>query len=212
MEELRCELDGVEPCSSGSLARSGGGAHNCALLLIGATVTFSSDVKEDDPAHYRPGSLSGNMQGQYRGMKKLHTEIEIAASADCVWQILTDFDHYPDWNPFIRNIIGKPEPETKLKVLIQPPGARGMTFRPVVLKAQAGKELRWLGRLLVPGLFDGEHAFIINPIGESRVLFIQQERFSGLLVPMLWRNLDTNTRRGFDEMNAALKKLAEQTR
>jgi uncharacterized protein YndB with AHSA1/START domain len=35
-------------------------------------------------------------------MKELHTEIEIDASAERVWDILTDFASYPQWNPFIR--------------------------------------------------------------------------------------------------------------
>jgi hypothetical protein len=84
-----------------------------------------------------------------------------------------------------------------------------MTFKPVVLKAKPSRELRWLGRLLVPGLFDGEHRFVIEPMGGSRVLFTQAERFKGLLVPLLWKSLDKNTREGFTRMNEALKKIAE---
>ena len=142
-------------------------------------------------------------------MRELHTDIEINASAGRVWQLLTDFDRYPEWNPFIRSISGKPEPNAKLKIFIQPSGARGMTFRPTVLKAEPNQELRWQGRLFVPGLFDGEHILIIERISQDKVRFRQSEKFSGLLVPLFWRSLDVDTRRGFNEMNAALKKQAE---
>jgi uncharacterized protein YndB with AHSA1/START domain len=57
--------------------------------------------------------------------RELQTEIDIAAPAERVWRILTDFDAYPDWNPFIRKIQGRPEPSGKLEVRIEPPGGRG---------------------------------------------------------------------------------------
>lgn len=85
-----------------------------------------------------------------------------------------------------------------------------MTFRPTVLKAEPNRELRWLGHLLIPGLFDGEHIFTIEPLGANRVRFVQREIFTGLLVPLLASGLDTDTRRGFEEMNQALKVRAEQ--
>ena len=75
-------------------------------------------------------------------MKELHTEIEIDAAAERVWQVLTDFDAFPEWNPFIRSIEGAPDQDSKLKAFIQPSGARGMTFKPTVLRAAPGKELR----------------------------------------------------------------------
>jgi hypothetical protein len=112
-------------------------------------------------------------------MRELITHIEINASAERVWQILADFEGYPRWNPFIRHISGEPKKGSRLKVFIQPPGSRGMTIKPVVLKAEPSKELRWLGRLFVPGLFDGEHRFVIEPSGGSRVIFTQAERFRG---------------------------------
>ena len=143
-------------------------------------------------------------------MKELRSEIEIEAPAERVWQLLTDFSSFPQWNPFIRHASGTILVGERLEVNIQPSGARGMTFRPSVLKAEPNRELRWLGHLLIPGLFDGEHIFTIEPLGESRVRFTQREVFTGLLVPLFARGLDTDTRRGFEEMNQALKARAEQ--
>jgi len=141
--------------------------------------------------------------------KELYTAIEIEAPAERVWQVLTDFEQFPDWNPFVRRIKGEAKSGTKLEAYLQPPGGRGMTFRPDVLKAEPNREFRWLGRLFFPGLFDGEHFFIIEPLGPDRVRFTHGELFSGLLVPLLAKSLDTNTRRGFELMNEALKARAE---
>jgi hypothetical protein len=144
-------------------------------------------------------------------MKELHSEIEILAASDRVWQLLTDFSSFPHWNPFIRRAIGKAKLGEKLEVIIQPSSASAMTFRPTVLKAESNRELRWLGHLLIPGLFDGEHIFTIESLGPDRVRFTQREIFTGLLVPLFARSLDADTQRGFDEMNQALKAKAEQT-
>jgi hypothetical protein len=143
-------------------------------------------------------------------MKELRSEIEIAAPAGRVWQVLTDFAAFPQWNPFIRKARGALREGERIEIMMQPSGAGGMTFHPTVLTVEAERELRWIGHLFVPGLFDGEHIFSIEPRGTGRVLFIQREIFTGLLVPLLARMLDTSTRHGFDEMNKALKVRAEQ--
>jgi hypothetical protein len=144
-------------------------------------------------------------------VKELHSEIQIDAPAERVWELLTDFDSYPHWNPFIRKISGQPAPGERLEVRLKPPGGRGMTFKPKVLNAEPNRALRWLGHLLVPGLFDGEHSFTIQPLEENRVRFVQREAFKGVLVPLFARSLETNTHRGFEEMNLALKERAETT-
>jgi hypothetical protein len=61
----------------------------------------------------------------------------------------------------------------------------------------------------VRGLFDGEHPLTIHRLGEDRVRFVQAETFGGVLVPLFARSLDNGTRRGFEEMNRALKERAE---
>jgi uncharacterized protein YndB with AHSA1/START domain len=86
-------------------------------------------------------------------MKELCTEIEIQASSERVWQILADLARFPQWNPFIRWANGQVKAGARLEVRIQPSGASGMTFKPTVLKAEPNRELRWLGRFLLPGPF-----------------------------------------------------------
>jgi|SRR5690606_6361177 len=142
----------------------------------------------------------------------LHTEIEIDASAERVWAVLCDFSSYPQWNPFIRSVIGAPRQGARLQIVIEPSGGKAMRFSPVVLAAETERELRWLGRFLLPGVFDGEHRFLIEPLGEDKVRFQQSERFSGLLVGLLRGSLDRDTKRGFEKMNQALKARAESDR
>jgi hypothetical protein len=142
-------------------------------------------------------------------MKELHSEIEINASVERVRDILTDFASYPQWNPFIRTIIGELKVWERLEVRLEPPDSRGITMRPTVLSAEPNRLMRWVGHLLVPGLFDGEHSLATEPLGENRVRFVQHEAFKGVLVRLLARSLDKNTLRGFEEMNDALKERAE---
>lgn len=139
----------------------------------------------------------------------LHTEVTIAASPETVWSILTDFAAYPGWNPFIRHIAGKLETGARLEVDLAPPGGRAMTMRPTLRAVEPGRTLRWLGRVGLPGIFDGEHSFQIEPLGENQVRFVQSERFSGILVPLVMMFIGRSTEQGFEVMNLALKERAE---
>ena len=144
-------------------------------------------------------------------MKEIQTEIEIAAPAEKIWGVLTDFASFPQWNPFTKTAQGEPKPGNRLLVRIQPPGGMEMTFKPTVLKAEPNRELRWLGHLLFPGLFDGEHYFLIEDHEEGGARFIQGERYTGVLVPLMdLMGLFGKTTRGFEEMNQALKARAEE--
>lgn len=142
-------------------------------------------------------------------MKELVSEIEIAAPAETVWKALMDFENYPKWNPFVRQIEGGTQIGDKLKVFLKPNGGSGITMAPNVVENKPNTEFAWLGHLFVSGLFDGRHSFRIEPLGNDKVRFVQSERFSGILVPLLWMFIGKSTRHGFEEMNSALKELTE---
>ncbi|HEY7455359.1 MAG TPA: SRPBCC domain-containing protein [Thermoleophilaceae bacterium] len=141
-------------------------------------------------------------------VRRISHTVEVDASPDAVWRELADTASYGDWNPFIRRLHGELVAGSRLAVEISPPGGRTMTFKPTVLAAEPGRELRWLGVLLVRGLFDGEHRFQIEPLDGGRSRFTQSERFSGLLVRPLGGGLG-KTERGFEAMNEALKARVE---
>ena len=121
-----------------------------------------------------------------------------------------DFNNYPNWNPFIKLIKGKPVKGEKLIVRLEPPGAKGMTFKPKILAANKNTEFRWLGHLLVPGLFDGEHIFELTENKNGTTSFVQREKFKGILVPLFKKMLDYNTIKGFEQMNQQLKAESEK--
>ena len=143
--------------------------------------------------------------------KQLRAQIDIQTTPERVWQVLTDFADYPQWNPFLTRAAGEPTTGSRLELRMQPAGGRAMTFRPTVLEATANRRLRWLGRLLFPGIFDGEHSFTVEPLPDGRTRLVQQEEFRGVLVPFLARSLDRRTLPAFEDMNSALKTRAEQT-
>ena len=98
----------------------------------------------------------------------------------------------------------------KIEVRLQPPGGPGATIKPTLLKVEPNRELRWLGHLVMPGLFDGEHIFTIERLDQERVKFVQREEFRGILVSLMLRMIGENTRLGFEQMNQALKAEVEQ--
>jgi len=120
----------------------------------------------------------------------ISTSVDIHAPAQAVWDVLTDFAAYGEWNPFMR-IEGTAAPGTRLVVHMGADGRRGMAFKPTVLAAVPGRELRWVGKL-GPG-WPGE-------------------TFSGALVALVKLldkgNLEQN-HNGYDDFNQALKQRAE---
>jgi hypothetical protein len=143
-------------------------------------------------------------------MHLVETDILIDAEPGAVWATLIDRDQYHAWNPFIRRMDGDLIVGAELTVEIGAPGRRPMRFRPTVTAFEPDRQLAWVGRLVVRGLFDGEHSFTLQPIdGGRRTRLVHAERFSGLLVLVARRMLGA-TACGFDEFNVALKHRVEQ--
>ncbi len=140
-------------------------------------------------------------------MPTIETTESIDASPERVWQVLTDLDAYPEWNPFITEGSGEIRKGGKLKLRMQPPGGKAMNFSPTVLAADPARELRWLGRLVVPGIFDGEHWFTLEAERKGTRL-VQGEKFTGILPRFMGGTL-SRTEQGFKSLNAALKERAE---
>jgi hypothetical protein len=140
-------------------------------------------------------------------MKEIITEIIINASATKVWNVLMDFENYPEWNPFIISIEGSGEKGASLlnKIKIK---EKISTFKPIVLANQKSEKFEWEGKLPL-GMFNGRHTFIIETLHDQQVKLIHKEKFTGWLSGLIFNQIQEDTRNGFIEMNRALKNKVE---
>jgi len=137
--------------------------------------------------------------------KEIKTSIQINGTPEQVWKVFSDFKDYPNWNPFLTMVEGDMRVGEKIKI-----NAGGMKFKPTILSYKENKELKWIGRFLFKGLFDGEHSFEIIDNANGTVTFKHEEKFKGLLVGLFAKKLDTETKTGFEKMNLKLKELVEK--
>ena len=61
---------------------------------------------------------------------------------------------------------------------------------------------------MLPGLFDGEHAFVLTPLADGRTRLDHWERFAGVLLPIAKGMIYDATVQSFHALNAALAERA----
>jgi hypothetical protein len=141
---------------------------------------------------------------------ELRTEVQIEASPERVWEVLTDFSAYGDWNPFIGAISGTLKVGERLKLEVSPSAGRSMTLKARVTSVDPNRELAWrVSHMPIPGLLEGVHFFRLD-VSDRGTRLVQGENFSGLLVKNTGNAL-TAIARAFVAMNQALKGRVQGT-
>ena len=161
-----------------------------AALLATSSCAGANDVS-DGPFHWT-----------------ISTVAEIDAPPARVWSVLVDLPAYREWNPFIVEASGRVAVGETLSLRMALPDRKPMTIKPRLLVVDAGRELRWKGRLVLPGLFDGEHSFVLEPLADGRTRLDHSERFFGLLLPIARRMIYDDTVQSFRALNEALARRA----
>jgi hypothetical protein len=140
------------------------------------------------------------------GCTSVQSTIEINAPAKDVQAVLFKFADYPSWNPFIVRVDGEVAEGRHVHVTVRPVGKAEISGDTLVTSV-SDRRLTWTGSLAIPGLFSGRHEFLIEELGPDRSVFHNNERMSGLVIPFY----DFKpTQAGFEAMNLALKKEAEE--
>lgn len=142
----------------------------------------------------------------------ISTTVEINATSEAVWAVLTDFSAYREWNSL--TIEGTAQVGTKLVVHMSAHGGRGISFKPTVLVALPAHELRWTGKLGSARLLSGEHFFILTPNANDTTRLTHGENYTGALVALAKRSLDKNKNAdaAYEAFNQALKQRVETGR
>jgi hypothetical protein len=142
-------------------------------------------------------------------LKTVSTVIKIRAKPEKVWDILTKFSDYEEWNPVMTRIIGEANLGKKIEVHIRTIKGKNRIYHPTITKFEINKELRWQGRSFLPGIFEGERIFEIKEISSEEISLIHLEVFRGIGVKLFGNRLDEDLQESFEAMNIALKARAE---
>jgi len=140
---------------------------------------------------------------------EIKTEIAINATPTQVWAVLTDFAHYPEWNPFVLQVEGSAYQNATIRYRFEMPRGIRIWTPATVLRFEPERELRFSANFLTPALFRGDHYFAIQATEQGGVIFHHGEIVSGLLFPAVQLVLQNFGLPMFQALNGALKQRAE---
>ena len=138
-------------------------------------------------------------------MNAYSTSIDIEASAETVWGILTDASRWTEWNTTVDKITGNIH--LGERVIVHAKIAKGRGFPVKVAELEAPRRMVWLGGMPL-GLFTGKRTFEITPNGSGGVSFTMSETFTGLLAPLIVRSMP-DLQPAFDEFARCVKQKAK---
>jgi hypothetical protein len=142
---------------------------------------------------------------------EVKSQVDVDASADQVWAVLTDFSSYPIWNPFIYPLKGELRSGSQLEVTIHPAGTQTITYQATVIAVNRARELTWSGQIFSGGVFETTYSFTIEPLESGRARLVSHESHKGFAVVLAWR-LMKDVQAGLATMIRAVRTRAELQR
>ena len=140
-------------------------------------------------------------------MKEYHTNIKINKPIKDVWVFLTDFESYPNWNPFVGELSGNIKEGETIKTRIIP---LGKSYYPKILSFKKEEELIWQGKQGAMFLLAGKHYYKLRSIDINKTELLHGEYFTGLLSSFISKKLLKKMEKAFNDHNIALKQRVEK--
>lgn len=103
-------------------------------------------------------------------------EVNIQASAEIVWDLLTDAPGFPRWNSTVTGVEGAIRDGERLRLHV--PGTT-RTFTPKVSSVVPARRMVWSDGFAP--IFKGARTFVLKPRDNGSIDFVMEERFSGVM-------------------------------
>ena len=137
-------------------------------------------------------------------------KVEIAAPATFVWEVLTDFAHYPQWNPYTVAVATTLKIGTPIDLTLPNPDGSDGTFvnREWVRVVDPPHHLRYDTAEEMPGIFAVRDQWITS-LGTDRCAYHTTDAISGKYADKVIDMTGEWVKAGFDAVANALKARAE---
>jgi hypothetical protein len=110
--------------------------------------------------------------------------VNILADAERIWRLLTDAEGFPRWNSTVTSVEGQIREGERLR--LRAPGT-DRVFTPKVSGVVPNKQMKWIGGFAP--MFKGVRTFTLSAREDGSTDFAMEERFSGLMLPLVKRSL-----------------------
>ena len=140
---------------------------------------------------------------------EVSASIEIDAPRAVVWEVLSDLAAYHEWNSFtpIADAAFAVGEKVRLRVLM--PGVRARFQNEWINRIEPGKGFCWGLRFGHPLIMVANRWQELESIDDERTRYVTTDRFSGLMVPMVFWLYEEAIRLGFEAAAQSLKQRSE---
>jgi hypothetical protein len=138
----------------------------------------------------------------------LNHDLEVKAPAALVWEVITDFAHYRDWNPFVvecRSTLEPGEPIDMQVMLTDKP----QDVHEVVVECVPGRRFAYRMKPIPLGALSSLRSHDIASRGAGSSTYRSHFELNGWLAPVVLALYRKNLERAFGSMSAAIQQRAE---
>lgn len=143
-------------------------------------------------------------------MNELTTEITLSAPAGRLWELVTDVDLYPHWNPLFKKGAGRLAVGEGLELLVELPEIPPFTITPRVMELDPHRAFSWRYTMGHSVLFSWRYAVEFDADGSGGTTFVQRSVFGGILAPLFRVALRGAVEKALAAMNRAMRRWGEK--
>ncbi|MFI5718153.1 SRPBCC family protein [Nocardia sp. NPDC051750] len=136
--------------------------------------------------------------------------VEVDAPAEVVWSVLTDFDRYGDWNPFISRCRAELTVGAPIDMRVQQLAPRPIPMREWIHSVTPGREFGYSMKPIPFGALRSNRRHTLTPLTGDRTRYESHFELAGWLAPLVGLLFGRGFRRGFPGMTTAVEREAER--
>ncbi|MEU4341663.1 SRPBCC domain-containing protein [Nocardia sp. NPDC023852] len=137
--------------------------------------------------------------------------VDINAPTELVWQVITDFPRYGEWNPFVSECHSSLVPGEPIDMLVHLSDSPRKQ-REWIRSHTPGHELSYSMKPVPPGALHSLRSHTVTPLADNRTRYESHFELAGWLHPVVVALLGKKLRHGFAGMTDGIQKQAESLR
>lgn len=136
-------------------------------------------------------------------------KVEINAPIDLVWDILTDLESYPDWNPFTTHAESSLRVGEKVKLHVNLPKRGDRKHVEEVRSISKPNQMVWKAKYGGSMMLKKRREQNLEKINRTTCTYQTSDAFYGTVTPIVLSLFEDDLVNGFNDMAYALKDRAE---